>query len=513
MNTKIFFVMFIAASFCCDVAFSQSSTDDIQRLLTRAQTAYSMGEYDDALKEYLKIKQMAPNYPDLYKAIGDVYEKLGKDDDLANAIESYKTYLRLAPNAADKEEMNKKIYTLEYIHEKQVQQTKILDDLNGTWIAVDNVEFLKIYEETGENPPYSDFVFNISEVQKTGTYRVTIMRGSINYRETIVEKTVPITPQKDNSFNFTIADAQVHTPNQGGGGLARVGAGILGDVIGGKLGGYVTDAANALIDNKQANDLPSNTSTAYMFALKYVNGKLEGVVNVVRRFADPNQQKTLKNDLYEIIFVKKNDNFDNLNAYSNSYKPERILTGFELFTEGRGINMQGQSLSAMGGIAGIMALSVQNPYGGGYYTASGQKLSQREIINRLTNFNADLGKRYKQARNQYKTGIGIYISGLLIGCSAIGPLVATPKVTTSYNYLTGISYSDNSEQLRALGWSMVGIGGGSFITGICLWAPAYGKTGKIIKEYNNQLTNQKSKPTAELNFGIAPSGFGLAINF
>jgi len=324
MKTKLFIVVFIAASFCCEAAFSQSSIDAIKRLLTRAQTAYSMQNYEDALNEYLKIKQMSPNYPDLYKAIGDVYEKLGKDNDLANAIESYKTYLRLVPNAKDKEEMSKKIYVLEYIHEKQVQQTKILDDLRGIWVVVDDLKVDK-NRYTGEISWKSDFVFKISEIQTTGTYWVTIMKEhSRYYRETIVEKTVGITPQKDNSFNFTFADIQVHTPNQGGYAFARGITGLVGGLLGGSKWSLLTDAANVAIDATQANDLPTNTQTAYIFALKYVDGKLEGIVNVVRSFSDPNQQRTLKNDLYEITFVKYNSD-NNESKISSSYNDIMVI--------------------------------------------------------------------------------------------------------------------------------------------------------------------------------------------
>ncbi|MDR3046944.1 MAG: tetratricopeptide repeat protein, partial [Bacteroidales bacterium] len=64
---------------------TQNSVDDVKRLITRAKTAYSIREYQDALKEYQKIQQLVPEYPDIYKAIGEVYEKLGEDDDLKAA--------------------------------------------------------------------------------------------------------------------------------------------------------------------------------------------------------------------------------------------------------------------------------------------------------------------------------------------------------------------------------------------------------------------------------------------
>ena len=76
---------------------------------------------------------------------------------------------------------------------------------------------------------------------------------------------------------------------------------------------WVTDAANVAVDVAQANDLPSNTQTAYIFGLQYKDGELEGLVNIIQRFANSKKQQTSRNDVYEITFVKSKKMMDTLN--------------------------------------------------------------------------------------------------------------------------------------------------------------------------------------------------------
>ena len=164
-------------------------------------------------------------------------------------------------------------------------------------ISKDNI-IAQINKKTGETSYLADFVFEISEIQKTGKYRVTIQKaGSRYYRETIIDKTVNIIPQKDASFNFTIVDAQIHTPNQGGYAGARGAIGILQNF--GIIPAWLGQAGHVAVDIAQSNDLPNNTQTAYIFALRYIDGELKGLVNVVQKFANPNQQRTLENGLHK----------------------------------------------------------------------------------------------------------------------------------------------------------------------------------------------------------------------
>ena len=299
MKKRIYFIWVLLLPFIMQ-AQSSSTTDEVKRLVARAKTAYSMGEFQDALIEYQKAQELIPNYPDLYKAIGDVYEKLGGDNDLKMAIESYEQYLKLSPQATDKDEIQEKIASLEYKFEKQVKQTQIFDDLTGYWKS--NLVTIKplIGKMTqASNIPY--VILDIKEIQKTGKYRVTIRPECGMYRESIIEKTINIIPEKDNSFRFIFADAQTYTPSGAKYDLMRVGASFIGNDI-------AQTVAQIGVNALQSGDLPSNTQTAYDFHLKYDseynNGILDGLYNVIGKHSNPNTSQTTDN-LNEIYFTKQ----------------------------------------------------------------------------------------------------------------------------------------------------------------------------------------------------------------
>ena len=166
MKRTIFISVFLTASlFCCGVVQGQSVKEQVERLQSRAETAYEMGNFQNAIKEYLSIRDLMPNYPDVHKALGNIYEKLGSDDDLKAAIECYSQYIKLSPNAADKKEIQRKIYSLEYIYEQQLQQTQVLNDLSGTWVS-------DLVSKTDASKKY--VILQIEEIQQTGKFRITI---------------------------------------------------------------------------------------------------------------------------------------------------------------------------------------------------------------------------------------------------------------------------------------------------------------------------------------------------
>ena len=237
MKKYIFCLMFLLSLQLMQAQYS-STTDEVKRLVARAKTAYSMGEYQDALEEYKKAQKLVPNYPDLYKAIGDVYEKFGGDNDLKAAIESYKQYLRLSPNADDKIEMQEKVAALEYRYEKAIQQTQILNELSGLWVSnwAD--------EDTGI--PYA--VLDIQEIQQTGKYRVTIRPECVLYKGSIIEKTINILPEND-KIRITFADAQTHTPSGAKYSFLSLGLSLLGG------GDLVQNAVQTGVEAMRESDL------------------------------------------------------------------------------------------------------------------------------------------------------------------------------------------------------------------------------------------------------------------
>lgn len=297
-------------------------------MLARAKTAYNRGEYLDALGEYQKVQKLMPNHLDLYKVIGEEYEKLGGDDDLKAAIESYNQYLKLSPDAEDRNEILDKTAALEYIFEKQIEQTKILDDLSGLWIS--DLVFKK-----DNNRPY--VILKVEEV--AGKFRVTLLPESGIFAESIYQKTVNIVPAKDNSFRFTFADTYVHNPSSSAYNMLRIGVAALG---GSELTqGLMQEGVNMA----EEGDLQSNTTTGYHFELKYNNGKMEGLLNILQKHANTEVSQTTQDNIYEISFTKRDISYrENFIHYVNDSEKEEILKSdhesYQLYSKGLQITKQ-----------------------------------------------------------------------------------------------------------------------------------------------------------------------------
>lgn len=434
-----------------------NNAEEVRKHIIKAQTAYKDGDYNDALDEYKMALKLAPSYNELYKAIGDVYEKLGTTADITSAIEYFKRYLEFSPDASDVRTVQDKIYSLEYQAKKSGIKDKIMDDINGVWVATDNIEILNKNAKTGAISWMANFIFQFTEIQKTGTYRVTMLeQGSRYYSENLIEKTVNIVPAKDNSFTFTFADAKPYMPNQGTYSGMRLLGNVLGQAVGSSL---VSDLTNVVTDAVQSVDLPSNTQTAYTFALKYDNGKLVGLVNIVEKFSDPNRQQTTGNELYEIIFVKRDENFFETDFHDAIESAPDIIR--------------------------------QNASGKYRMDKWGNNLSKKDIGNIIYSNNPELGKRYIKRVKTNRIKRGILFTGLAVSCT--GLLLFT-------NENTGVA-----GQYMAFGGIHV-----SIVSLCCLK-----KTSKIVREYNNQLgTDRKDRTSAELNFGVTSlGGIGFTLKF
>ncbi|MDR1383577.1 MAG: hypothetical protein LBJ67_07005 [Planctomycetaceae bacterium] len=449
----------------------QDNVEEMRRYILRAQTAYKAGEFKDALKEYKMAQAVAPNYPELYKTIGDVYEKLGENEDLVEAINSYNAYLKLAPNAGDRREVLDKIYSLQYLQEKAAMQAKILEEVTGSWVAIDNVE---VTATDGYMSWFSDYVFNIEEVLQGGkhtrVYRITIQKeGCRNYRESIIDKTVIINMTKDNFLNFTFADAQVYVPNP----AKYDGYRIFGDVLASTMDKpWIGDLANSAVNAYQTADLPSNTQTAYSFMLNYDEGNLVGRVDIKQHYSNPNVQKVTQNEWKEITFVKRNENFyaKLKNVFDN--KPD-ILTMKE-------VRLLNNML---------------------FVDKQGKKVSNNDIYTKMQVVDVDLAKQFQKVAKRESTWRTLSFVGW--GAAIVSP------VPFAFGYL------EENKGMLVLAACM-GIGGvGVGIAGVIISSDADSKRSNLIDQYNKQITQQrKNKPVSELRFGITPSGgLGLTLNF
>ena len=456
---KITLAICFLTAVCVAKPQQTNNREEVRKYRIQAQAAYSDGDFEEALADYKKAQNLDPQNPEFFKAIGDVYEKLGGTGNLMEAKASYERYLELAPKAADGREIQDRVYVLERQIGKSQKTDDFLNDLSGTWVAMDNLTVGVFYYT-------ADFVFEISRFQQTDTYRVTIIpKGSRYYSEGIIDKTVNIVPQKDQSFNFTFADAQVHTPNQGKYSALRLGAEVAG-ALSGKS--WVSDATNVAIDMKQSNDLPSNTQTAYIFALKYIDGNLKGLVNVVQKYADPTQQRTLKDGLYEITFIKKNQDF------YNKLK-ETINDRGDILYPKQGFTMH-------------------------YTDKDGKVLSEQEILNKLNDMNPYLAESYQKAKKRESLGLTISFIGVGVEAASLIPII--------------IGGVNENKQLQTLGWSMFGGGiGVAFLVGFPIGMPGTNQAKKAIDQYNQEVKTQlRNRPLSQLYFGVSSSG-GVGFTF
>jgi tetratricopeptide (TPR) repeat protein len=89
--------------------------DEAKDLFQRGAAAYREGEYEKAIELFGQAYRQHP-YPELVYNTGQAYEKLG---DTPRALQSFREYLRLAPNASDRATVEKRIGALE---ERQAQK-------------------------------------------------------------------------------------------------------------------------------------------------------------------------------------------------------------------------------------------------------------------------------------------------------------------------------------------------------------------------------------------------------
>jgi tetratricopeptide (TPR) repeat protein len=459
-KTAVFLTVFMWFGSMCNVHAQQPvNVEDVERYIVRAQSAYERGDFNKALAEYKEAQKLVPQYPEVYKAIGGVYEKLGGTANLTEAIASYNQYLKLAPQADDFNAVQKRVWELEEFSEETAKQDVILDDLSGEWASIDNVQILETDTKTGNITWITDCILKIEEVGKTGKFRITILQeGSRLYSESIIDKTVDITFDQDNFFSFTFADVRVHTPNQGGYEWLRLGGRVVGELAG--ASDIVQDMVQTSITSAQLNDLPNSTQTAYIFKLKYIEGKLKGMINIVGKFTDQSKQQTTKNELREITFTKK----------SSEKFGEEFQAAIENMPDVISINRKGF-----------------------FFNKFGEKIPGKEVYNRLNLVNPDFGKRYKIFNRNNTGAMIVAFTGLGIELSSFA-----------------FAFNENTKETGDL---LLAGGIVVALTGCIWWLSNASKLEPLIDDYNKQISS-KPKHNAELHLGITPSGgFGLALNF
>ncbi len=110
--------------------FGQTVSDEARRHFDRGVAAADMAkepaDYEAAIREFEQAASLAPDWPDAFYNLGLVQEGAEK---YAEAIKSFRQYLRLAPNADDVEEVKSRINTLEFKAEQVLTIPEIINVL------------------------------------------------------------------------------------------------------------------------------------------------------------------------------------------------------------------------------------------------------------------------------------------------------------------------------------------------------------------------------------------------
>ncbi|WP_237247228.1 tetratricopeptide repeat protein [Sideroxyarcus emersonii] len=96
--------------------------------------AKNMDDLARAADEFRQATEIAPEMPEAWYNLGAILAKTGKLDE---AIASYRRYLALSPNAADKQKVSDEIIKLEYRQEQMVKEQAS----SGIWVESDGTPY------------------------------------------------------------------------------------------------------------------------------------------------------------------------------------------------------------------------------------------------------------------------------------------------------------------------------------------------------------------------------------
>jgi len=112
--------------------------DEARRFFDRGMAAVEMAkspsDYQIAIDEFEKAIAIAPQWGDVYYNLGMVQEKAQR---YPEAIESFRKYLKLSPNAADIGTVKSMMNKIEFRQEFQAKQQKF----SGVWVESDGTPF------------------------------------------------------------------------------------------------------------------------------------------------------------------------------------------------------------------------------------------------------------------------------------------------------------------------------------------------------------------------------------
>jgi hypothetical protein len=155
-----------------------------KELFQWGQKLYKQARYAEAIAKFEEAYAVRP-HPVIYFNIGKCYEQLGET---AKALRNYRDYLRLAPDAKDKETVSDAIANLERrLREKGMQQLMVFADPATARISVDG-------KELGGSPASVELVAGNHTLTVTADGYEKVERSFVMQTTRATEMTITLRP-------------------------------------------------------------------------------------------------------------------------------------------------------------------------------------------------------------------------------------------------------------------------------------------------------------------------------
>lgn len=168
-------------------AAAAAESGDVKKakdLFQSGQKLYKQARYAEAIAKFEEAYLVRP-HPVIYFNIGKCWEQLGET---AKALRAYRDYLRLAPDAKDKETVSDAIANLERrLREKGMQQLMVFADPPTARIAVDG-------KEIGTSPASIELVAGNHTLIVTAEGHEKVERSFVMQTTRATEMTISLRP-------------------------------------------------------------------------------------------------------------------------------------------------------------------------------------------------------------------------------------------------------------------------------------------------------------------------------
>lgn len=157
-----------------------------------ALTLYKQARYSEAIAKFEEAYRLKP-HPIIFFNIGRCYEQLG---DIPRALKNYREYLRLVPEAKDRELVSDAIGNLERrLKEQGVQQITVITDPSSVRVSVDG-------KYMGLTPMSTEI--------KPGTHLLALTKDGYEP----IEKSVVLSAEKSMELNLSLKQLAVAKPEE-----------------------------------------------------------------------------------------------------------------------------------------------------------------------------------------------------------------------------------------------------------------------------------------------------------